>query len=490
MENHERETLKPPRRSARSRNSLSATGSSFRLLESFPCPVRLAGLDGQCKYVNRAWLELTGRTLEEELGNGWSQGIHPDDLERYLSSYRTALQNRTNFEMEYRLRGADGRYRWLNECGRTFFDHEENVAGYIGAGFDITNRKQMQAENLSESEARYRELFENSREAIYVHDLTGRYISMNRAAEKLSGYSRGEVLGKHFSNFVGPRHLRYARENLCRKLDIEGETTYEIDIITKDRRRVPVEVNSRLIFEHGVPVGVQGTARDVTERRRAQEALSTLSQRLIEAQEAERQSLARELHDDIGQAIAAVRIGLQSLQRSDAQNAFARQLDESIAIVDKALERVRELSHSLRPSLLDDLGLPAALRWYVDRYAQRTGIMAEVFNGCENIERLPPELETVCFRIAQEALTNVARHAKAKRVRVRLECDSERLRLMIADDGVGFEIQRFFFGAAATSLGLRGMNERASAVNGAVDIESGYGKGTRVCATFPLKPRK
>jgi signal transduction histidine kinase len=126
---------------------------------------------------------------------------------------------------------------------------------------------------------------------------------------------------------------------------------------------------------------------------------------------------------------------------------------------------VRELSIELRPSLLDDLGLSAALRWYVDRYAQRTGIIAEVLNGFEEDGRLPRELETACFRIAQEALTNAARHSQAASVSVQLERSRERMLLTIIDDGIGFELHKLRTNAsAASALGLRGMEERALAV--------------------------
>ena len=352
---------------------------------------------------------------------------------------------------------------------------------------DITSRKRAE-EALRASEERYRELFENAKDALYVHDLSGRYVSLNRAAEELTGFSRDEIIGKHFSNFVVPRDLKHVRRNLCKKLDEERETSYEIDVLTKDRRRVPVEVVSRLIYENGEPIGVQGTARDITERKRAQEALQMYSRRLIEAQEAERQSLARELHDEIGQVLTAVRINLQAVQNTHREDASFPELEESIVIVDEALGRIHELCLELRPSLLDNLGLAAALRWYVDRYRQRTGIVAEMLNGFEGRGRLPQELETQCFRIAQEALTNVARHAQATRVSIQVKCAAEKLVLTIVDNGIGFDTENLLkTSSSASTLGLRGMKERALAMNGRIVIESTPGSGTQIQATFPLR---
>jgi PAS domain S-box-containing protein len=448
----------------------------------------------QIDVANHAWWrEFTGQTEVERTANdgyGWLDAVHEEDRARALCLWSN-LDNPAVSEpvqVTYRVRRQDGQWRWLTlNAVPHLRDAQGVVTEWAGTNIDITESKHAE-EALRESEERYRELFENAKDAIYVHDLSGRYTSLNQAAEKLSGYSREEIIGKHFSNFVAPRDLKHVRSNLCKKLDDEGETAYQIDLITKDRRRVPVEVNSRLIFENGRAIGVQGTARDITERKRAQEALQIYSRRLIEAQEAERQSLARELHDEIGQVLTAVRINLQSIQSSRRKDQSLPQVDESIVIVDEALGRIRDLSLELRPSLLDDLGLASALRWYVDRYGQRTGIVAEVLCSFEDRGRLPRELETECFRIAQEALTNIVRHAQAKRVCVRVDGGLDTLVLTITDDGIGFDSENLLrTGSAATTLGLRGMIERATAMNGKIEIVSSPGNGTEVHARFPLK---
>jgi signal transduction histidine kinase len=251
---------------------------------------------------------------------------------------------------------------------------------------------------------------------------------------------------------------------------------------------VPVEVSSRLIYENDKPAGVQGVARDISDRKRAQEALRTYSQRLIEAQEAERQAIARELHDEIGQVLTAVRINLQSLQSSTPTRIKPPQIDESLGIVDEALDRVRELSLNLRPSVLDNLGLSSALRWYVDRYARRGGIIADLKSDLEDGTRLRLEVETACFRIVQEALTNVMRHARATHVLVRLTRANGSLNLEIKDNGVGFNADALLKDSPpAWALGLRGMEERAVAAQGRLEIESAPMRGTEVRASFPLK---
>jgi PAS domain S-box-containing protein len=457
-----------------------------KAFHSSPAPLIMTRLsDGCFLNVNDAFLRTFEYKRAEVIGQTVSTlGIYvdPGDRENLISEL---LERGSLRQYESRARTKSGRILDLLD-----FVEPVNLKGepcLLATAYDVTDRKRVE-EALRESEERYRELFENAKDALYVHDLSGRYVSLNRAAEKLIGFNRDEIIGKHFSNFVVPRDLKHVRKNFCKKLDEESETSYEIDLLTKDRRRVPVEVVSRLIYENGEPVGVQGTARDITERKRAQEALQMYSRRLIEAQEAERQSLARELHDEIGQVLTAVRISLQAAQSTQREDASLPELEESIVIVDEALGRIHDLCLELRPSLLDDLGLAAALRWYVDRYRQRTGIAAEVLNGFEGRGRLPQQLETQCFRIAQEALTNVARHAQASRVSIQVKCAADKLVLTIIDNGIGFDTENLLKTASsASTLGLRGMKERALAMNGRIVIESTPGSGTQIQASFPLR---
>ena len=442
-------------------------------------------LDGTILSANRAGLELLGYDPDEFIGQKNIRDILVPEARNQFNDYMDRILTEKATSGLMLVQTSSGERRVLEYYNSLRTEGVENPI-VRGIARDITERRRAE-DALRESEERYRELFENAKDAIYVHDLSGRYVSVNRAAEELSGYRREEIIGKHFSNFVAPINLKDVRKNLCRKLDDARETAYEVDIITRGRHRVPVEIVSRLIYENGVAVGIQGTARDITERKRAQEALRTFSQRVIDAQEAERQSIARELHDEIGQVLTAVRINLQTVQRSCQTDVCLPHVDESIAIVDEALKRVRELSLELRPSLLDELGLASALRWYVDRYAQRTGIVAQVVNGFEEKGRLPRDLETVCFRIAQEALTNVARHAQAKHVYVELRHRSRKLFLSIRDDGVGFDVARVTAnGLSDSALGLRGMRERARAVSGVIEINSTLNAGTLVFASFPL----
>ncbi|WP_086761412.1 sensor histidine kinase [Nostoc sp. 106C] len=232
---------------------------------------------------------------------------------------------------------------------------------------------------------------------------------------------------------------------------------------------------------------------EIAERKRAQEIqlktqerLQTLSGKLIEAQEVERRRLAHELHDEIGQALTAVKINLQTLQHSSNINKTELPLQESIDIVEVSLQQVRSLSLDLRPSLLDDLGLVVALRWYIDRQTQRAGIIGE-FVSKPLKTKLSPNLETTCFRIVQEALTNIVRHAKAQRVTVELWQQETQLHLIIRDDGIGFDVYAAREKATkGGSLGLLGMEERVLLIGGQIKMKSVHQHGTEIHAILPL----
>jgi signal transduction histidine kinase len=222
--------------------------------------------------------------------------------------------------------------------------------------------------------------------------------------------------------------------------------------------------------------------------RVGRERLEHLSQQLLQVQEAERRQIARELHDEIGQALTALKINMQALQRVLSEEAMVRRVDESIAIIDQTLRQVRDLSLQLRPSLLDDLGLGSALRWYVTRLAERTGIEGKV--TIENSEsRYGPEIETTGFRVAQEALTNVVRHAQAKHIWVGLRHTLKELELVVRDDGRGFDVAATHERAVhGQSLGILGMQERILLAGGELEITSTPGQGTEVRARLPLDP--
>jgi PAS domain S-box-containing protein len=293
--------------------TLEATEKSFRhMADAMPQIVWTARPDGWLDYYNQRWFDYTGMTLAETEGWGWAPVLHPDDLQICIDTWSESVRSGDPYDIRYRFkRTSDGVYRWHLGRASAVRDDKGQIVKWFGTCTDINDqklaedalhiarkelevrvrertaelaaanagltveileRKQMEAA-LRESEERYRDLFENAQDAIYVHDLKGTYISANRAAEKLCGYPRDEIVGKNVIEFMAPEHVERIRANLGKKLNGGGMTTYEIEMLAKDGRRVPVEVNTRLIYENDIAVAVQGMARDISERKRVEEEL-------------------------------------------------------------------------------------------------------------------------------------------------------------------------------------------------------------------------
>jgi len=212
------------------------------------------------------------------------------------------------------------------------------------------------------------------------------------------------------------------------------------------------------------------------------ERLQALSRRLVDVQEAERRHIARELHDEIGQVLTGLQLALEMGTRVTTA-AARRGIGEAKALVHELISRVRELSLDLRPAMLDDLGLLPALLWHIERYTAQTKVKV-TFEHAGLERRFSPEAETAAYRIVQEALTNVARHAAVNLATVVLGVTQDMLCLQIQDTGVGFDPQAAL--ASETSSGLAGMRERASLLGGRFTVESAPGAGTRLIAEVPL----
>lgn len=226
------------------------------------------------------------------------------------------------------------------------------------------------------------------------------------------------------------------------------------------------------------------------ELQRTNKKLQALSRRLVEVQESERRQIARELHDEIGQSLTAAEMHIQAALQSPHDGGLERRLRASLQAVEQVLAQVHDLSLNLRPSMLDDLGLEPALRWYTNRQAELAALGVE-FHPVPLQQRLDAVIETECFRVAQEALTNVVRHARANTVTVALTCRDMQLHLIIRDDGVGFDVASLRDRAVrGASLGLLSMEERAALAGGGLEFASTPGHGTEVHAWFPLRWRE
>lgn len=344
---------------------------------------------------------------------------------------------------------------------------------------------QRMVDRIDPQAGRYRMLFESSPLPMWVLEADSlRFLAVNDAAVRLYGWSRDEFLQMTASD-IDPQTdwrargvFRHARKN--------GEQ-FDVDrvghaVSWRGRAALLVFI-SDITERQRTQLALERLNREL---ERSQERLRALSRRLLEVQEEERGRLARDLHDDIGQALTALKIQLESLPRTAAEPPLRSRIDECVETARHTIERVRQLSLSLRPLQLDDLGLAAALRSHLDRQARLAGITAH-FDALEAPTELAPDTETACFRVAQEAITNVLRHAHARNLWLHLSLAGGSLALSVRDDGRGFDVEsvRRRAGAGA-SLGLIGMEERVALLGGTFEVRSLPGHGTAMTATFPL----
>ncbi len=339
------------------------------------------------------------------------------------------------------------------------------------------------------TEQNYRYLFNNASDAMWVHDMDGNMLVANEACARLTGYSEAEMTGMHVLRFLGPGSLELARE-VKRKL-MEGSVVrqpYEQKLRRKDGSIRTVMMSTSLVISGGQAIGFQNIARDVTEEVLMQENLRFYIQQTTRAQEGERKRIARQLHDEVAPPILLLIQRLDSvasLTRPKISRSMAEKLEDLRSQAISALEGVRRCAQDLRPSILDDLGLIAALEWIAEDLTKKNGIGARV-EVAGNKKELPAEVQLLLFRIAQEALSNIRRHAQASTALVKLDFGSNKLSLTVSDDGRGFELSPRADLARDGKLGVAGMYERAHLLGGALQIESAPGKGTRIVAEVPL----
>jgi PAS domain S-box-containing protein len=479
--------------------------------------------------LNSAAAEITGSTPEDLLGR--TVADFPKLLEMPFPEKSLRATNSGEAIDLGEISYGDERVRQGIYSVRIFVFSKN----YLGVVFENVTSRKYAEEALLEIEERLRLLIEGVREyAIFQLDPVGHIVSWNSGAERLKGYRAGEVLGKHFSIFYEPKDLQNGREehNLAEAAQ-KGECQDEGWRIRKDGSRFWANVViTALRGPKGNLRGFVKLTRDMTEQharegalkeakeklelrieqraavlsrvnlelreeiaerarvegelRTSLEQLRALAARLQLVREEERTLVAREMHDELGQACTAIKMDLALIGRKTTkrQTQLRARINSAIQLVDQMIFNVRRIASELRPRTLDDLGLTAALELHAQEFESRTGIHCVVALPQEQ-EQLALDFErsTAIFRIFQESLTNVARHAQATQVEARLETQQDQLILQVRDNGRGFDAEQT---KSRRSLGLVGMQERALLLNGELKIEGVPGSGTTVTLRIPL----
>jgi PAS domain S-box-containing protein len=354
---------------------------------------------------------------------------------------------------------------------------------------EYRHRLESAQRELRASEERYRQLFKNANDAIWMHDLDGNFITANRAAERLSGYS-GEELGRmNVKSFLSEESLDLAHHMRKALLDNQAVVQpYEQSIIRRDGSQAFLQISTSLVFDKGKPAAFQHIARDITEQKAMNQNLRFYLQQATRAQEEERKRISHELHDDTIQALVVLSRQLDALATGGrGLSGEARQrLEELWQQTDNIVQGVRRLSQDLRPAALDRLGLLPALEWLASEVTKYSGVATRVETvGKER--RLPEEKAIALFRITQEALRNVWRHAGATHAEIIVEFEDKKARITIRDDGRGFKLpEKVGDLARSGKLGLTGMQERAQLVGGTLTVASEPDAGTTITVEAPV----
>jgi PAS domain S-box-containing protein len=537
--------------SKRAEQALRESEATFRqLAENISGVFWLGNPDGtRLFYVSPGYEHIFRRTCESLYREpcSWLDAVHPGDRERMR---RTANEKGSRGEVDetYRIVRMDGSVRWIRDRGFPIRNGAGEVYRFAGIAEDVTDRVEAEQERarLFHAETRARAEAEGTLERLRsiqsITDATLAHMALDQLLRELlarlrkalqTDYATVLLLDEKRNVLTVVAHDGLRHEDISSSVPVEGTISGRVasqgrallfnrlpisDAPDREARYqalglrcamgAPLLVDGRVIGvvsvasmsrsaftdqDLGLLQVVADRAAPTIERgrlvervRAGRERLKAMSRRLLTAEEEERRRVAVELHDDLGQVLTAAKINLESAGRSSNVDAAQSHLREAIGCVDQAMQRVRDLALDLRPSVLDDLGLAAALRWYVDRLAQKAHW--ETHLSIAPIPKLEPAVETTCFRLAQEALTNVARHAQATHIWFDLDLCGQEVELRLRDDGIGFDVsaarERAIGGA---SLGLLGMEERVSLAGGKSEILSAPGTGTEVRARFPVR---
>ena len=490
--------------------ALQASEERYRLLVGGISDYAIVMLDVKGRIVNWSGASeaISGYTAEEIIGKRNSIFYSPQDIESGAPDgnlQRIAELGHITRE-GWQLRKDGSRY-WAEVSAAAIRSGNGKLQGYAVLVRDMTERKRAQ-----EKIAYQARLMEDSSDAIFSVDPDYHIVSFNKAAEALFGYTAAEVTGKPLNDMLVNQMSVEKRATIRQELLDVGYWKGLVPYHT--RNRPPLDIAISISGTHGEQGRMEGyimVCRDMSERLKAEAKLRQfneelerqvkektaelvrsntelrdLAARLERVREEERARIAREIHDELGQQLTGLKMDLYwAAKRLDTGGTEQAQgkLRSTIGLLDETIRTVRRIATDLRPSILDDLGLIAAIEWQIREFEKRAGILTDFRSTMPEMD-FPPELSIGMFRICQESLTNVARHAAASRVCIVLDPVDGGVRMTITDDGKGLDPQK----TGLKSLGLPGMKERALMMGGRLEIDNGENKGLRLVLTVPLPP--
>lgn len=438
---------------------------------------------GRLIDVTKKLAQLFGYQRNDLIGKSilelFEPGVRDDSAAKILSGY--------SMPYESRCMRKDGSAFPVEVCGKNYSSKGRELC--VTAIRDIGKRK-LAEKVLQESEEKYKTLTDNSLTGIFIHQ-DGKYIFVNDKFANLHGYRPEELLQKEHLQLVHPDERKILKDIAAKRL--KGKPVphqYEVRRITKDGRTIWCEMMVTLIQYKGRPA-IMGNVIDITERRlvenaikKSEEQMRNLTTYLQKVGEIERMNIAREIHDELGQTLTVLKMDLSWLRKRlpDDQTSLRERTETMSQLINRTIQTVKKISTALRPGLLDDLGLAAAIEWQTEEFQQRTGIKCSLTMEPKDLS-LDKDRNTAIFRILQETLTNIARHAEASQVHVSLMQRNGQISLRVRDNGKGITEEQV---GNPRSFGLMGIRERVKIFGGNNVIKGSLGKGTTMIVRIPI----
>lgn len=470
------------------RRGFAARGRLSAIVESSDDAIVSKNLDGLITSWNKGAERVFGYSDQEVVGQPIEVIIPPERRNEEAVILGRLRKGERIDHFETVRRRKDGKMIDVSLTISPIKDSTGRVVGASKIARDLTQQKQLNRA-LRESEERFRLIFENTPDCVKLIALDGTLLQINSSGLQMLGADCAEIVqGKSVYELIDSKdrdRFRAFNERVCR-----GEKgSLEFDIVGQRAQRRHVETYAAPLQSRDGTVVQLAVTRDVTERKRAQDALKEqeLSVRLLKLQDEERRRIARELHDGVGQLLAAMSMNASRLDGEKAKLSpdAARCAEENSKLIDQVSSDIRTMSYLFHPPLLDEVGIDSALKWYIDGFTERSKIATHLELPAD-WERLPQHYELCLFRIAQECLTNIHRHSGCSTARLRLLRSAAEVKLEVSDDGRGLdpETQSKIAAGETVGVGLRGMRERVKQFGGTLEIRSNS-HGTIVTATIP-----
>jgi PAS domain S-box-containing protein len=424
----------------------------------------------------------------------WNDVLVTEDYEHFKEAFQKGLHESGSYIREYRIRRKDGEVIWIQDRGQIVCSPGGRVDYISGVFFDITERRRAE-EALRESESRFSSFMRHAPGTAVMRDFKGRYLFANEAWERLQHRTRQDWEGKTIAE-VWPSHMAANFYEGDLQVITQGKPVQTIEEIPQeDGIHNWLVTKFPIPDQDGRPALIGEVGLDITPRRRAEEALRESEQRLrfltsqlLSAQERERKRISMELHDELGQSLAVLKLQIRAIERGlgEDQQDLREECMELLLYLDGVIDDIRRLSRDLSPSILEDLGLQSALKYLINGFGKHYTV-SQAFE-VEDLDQLfPAEAQIIIYRIFQECLTNISKHAGATEVAVAVKEHNGLISLMIEDNGAGFDPALVLARrAAGRGLGLAALNERARMLGGTLEIRSQPGAGTRMTCVIPL----